>query len=416
MQQKTKDGSSASRVTWETLESFARGSIQSFVQRLLEEEVTDLLGRRRSARKAPVDPEEGYRNGFGKPRQLALMGGTITLRRPRVRHLSERFESRVLPLFKRRTEEVARLLPDLYLHGLAEGDFDLALRGLLGDAAPLSASSIARLKAFWQAEFEEWSQRPLHELEVVYIWADGIYVKAGLEKDKAAILTIMGALRDGRKVVLSVKSGQRESVESWSHVLRDLRARGLPAPALAIADGHLGLWGALANVYPTTKEQRCWNHRILNVLDKIAKRLQPEATALLKKIPYAKTVEQANKLKKTFQTWCSSNGCADAANLIDRDWERMTTFFSFPKEHWKHLRTTNIVESPFATVRLRTGAAKRYKRVDHATAVIWKTLLLAERCFRKLDAPELLGEVAEGATYVNGLRVKRKHRDERLRA
>lgn len=217
---------------------------------------------------------------------MSLMAGTIEVRRPRVRGLESRFESRILPLFKRRTEAVGDLLPELYLHGLAEGDFDLALRGLLGEGAPLSASSVARLKSKWQAEYEAWTSRPLDDLEVVYLWVDGIYVKAGLEK-----------------------------------------------------------------------------------------------------------------------------GCEEAGRLLDHDWNRMVTFYDFPKEHWKHLRTSNVVESPFATVRLRTTAAKRYKKVENGTAVLWKTLLVAEKRFRKLDAPELLSEVAEGAVYENGIRKKSEVKD-----
>src|SRR2546427_8890180 len=178
--------------------------MQQLLQRLLEEEVDGRLGRGRYERRAAVDPAAGYRNGFGKPRRLSLMSGTIMVRRPRVRGLDARFESRLLPLFKRRTEEVGRLLPELYLHGLAHGDFDLALRGLLGTGAPLSAASIARLKAGWQTEYEAWKRRRLDDLEPVYIWADGIYVKAGLEKDKAAMLVLIAALRDGRKVILAV--------------------------------------------------------------------------------------------------------------------------------------------------------------------------------------------------------------------
>ena len=203
--------------------------------------------------------------GLGGP----LRTGTITLRRPRVRGLSERVESRLLPAFKRRTEEVGRLLPELYLHGLAQGDFDLALRGLLGDGAPLSAPSIARLKASWQAEYELWKTRVVEDLDVVYLWVDGVYVKAGLDKDKAAILVVLAALRDGQKVILAVESGYRESTESWAAILRDLTRRGLAAPKVVIGDGHLGIWGALAAVFPEAKEQRCWNHRLLNVLDKL---------------------------------------------------------------------------------------------------------------------------------------------------
>jgi transposase-like protein len=389
------------------LETFAREQIQEWVQRLLNEEVTDLLGRLKSQRRALVDDAAGYRNGHGKPRRLTLSNGTITIRRPRVRGLSERFESRILPLFKRQTQAVGDLLPELYLHGLSSGDFDLALRGLLGEAAPLSASSIERLKAAWQMEYQAWKRRPLADVEVVYLWVDGIYVKAGLEKEKAAVLVAIAALRDGRKVVVAVDSGARESTETWSAILRDLKSRGMNCPRLVIGDGHLGIWGALANVYPEAQEQRCWNHRVMNVLDKLPKKAQADAKALLTAIPYTATVAEAQQRKKAFQDWCDEQGYEDAGRLLDQDWERMLTFFGFPKEHWKHLRTTNVVESPFAVVRLRTSAAKRYKKVANATAVIWKTLLVAEKTFRKLNAPELLAEVAEGAVYLNGIRLRR---------
>jgi len=243
----------ASRVGFESLEAFVRLQAQKWVQRLLEEEVSETLGRLKSQRRNEVDAEPGYRNGYGKPRRLTLSSGTITLRRPRVRGLTERFESRILPLFKRQTQEVKELLPQLYLHGLSEGDFDLALRGLLGEEAPLSPSSIARLKTVWQAEYEAWKQRPLHDLEVVYLWVDGVYVKAGLEKDKAAVLTVVAAVRDGSKVVLAVESGFRESTETWAAILRDLKARGMNCPRLVIGDGHLGIWGALAQVFPEAR-------------------------------------------------------------------------------------------------------------------------------------------------------------------
>jgi putative transposase len=396
----------ASTPSWETLESFARHAVQQLLQHVLEAEVDQLLGRKRSERRSAVDPQSGYRNGYGKPRKLALSNGTIMVRRPRVRGLEERFESRILPLFKRRTQEVGNLLPELYLHGLAERDFDLALRGLLGDGAPLSPASIARLKTAWQTEYEVWKSRPLHDLEVVYLWVDGIYVKAGLEKDKAALLTVIAALRDGRKVVLTVTSGQRESIEGWSAILRDLKARGLNTPNLVVGDGNLGIWGALANVFPEAKEQRCWNHRIMNIMDQVPKKQQPEARQLVTKIPYAGTREQAEKLKRDFQAWCRKRNLEAAAKRLDDDWERMMTFYGFPKEHWQHLRTTNVVESPFAVVRLRTTAAKRYKKVANATAVIWKTLMVAEKSFRRLNAPELLADVANRAIYVNGVRAK----------
>lgn len=406
MRKITNAGTGASAGTspqWETLERFARQEIQQFLQRLLEEEVEELLGRKKSERRGP-DTAVGYRNGQGKPRQLALMNGTITIRRPRVRDLEERFVSRVLPLFKRRTNEVGAVLPELYLHGLALGDFELALRGLLGDGAPLSASSIQRLKDAWQAQYAAWRTRALHELPLVYLWADGLYVKAGLEDTKAALLVLMGALADGRKVILAVESGQRESTESWANVLRDLKARGLRAPKLTMADGHLGIWGALAQVYPTSAEQRCWNHKLRNVLDAVPEKAQSDVKTALQRIAGAPTRTEAERLKRTFRQTYGTR-CPKAVERLERDWERMVTYYDFPADHWRHLRTTNVIESPFDAVRLRTSAAKRFKKVDNATALIWKLLLVVEQHFRKLNRPELCADVHTGTLYHDGVAV-----------
>jgi putative transposase len=395
MGKQTTKGSRSSTV-WDNLEELVRNKVQEFIQSLLEEEIAELLGRRKSERRRTIDGLPAYRNGFGKPRRLTLGCGTITVYRPRVRGLERRFESRVLPLFARRTAEVNRLIPELYLHGLAMGDFDLALRGLLGKSAPISASTVARLKAGWLAEWEEWKKRPLDGLEVVYIWVDGIYVKAGLEKEKAALLVIIGALSDGRKVVLALEPGYRESTESWASVLRDLKQRGMNCPQSATGDGNLGFWGALASVYPDAMEQRCWNHKIVNVLDKLPKKAQPQAKRQLTEIAYAESRPEAEEKRDDFLGWCRKEAYRSAGETLIRDWDRLVTFYQFPPEHWKHLRTTNIVESPFAALRLRTDAAKRFKRVENATAVIWKMLMLAEQRFRRLDAPEKLVAVYFG--------------------
>lgn len=395
-----------SRNLWDHLEEFVRGHIQAFVQRLLVEEVTMRLGRAKSARRGAVDAPEGYRNGYGKPRKLALTCGTITVQRPRVRGLAERFISRLLPLFQRRTKQVGELLPQLYLHGLALGDFELALRGLLGAGAPLSPASLQRLKAQWEDEYAAWKRRRLDELEVVYVWADGLYVKAGLENTKAALLVLIGALTDGRKVVLAVESGQRESKESWGAVLRDLRTRGLKPWRCTIADGHLGIWAALAEQQPQAAEQRCWNHRIINVLDAIPTKYQADATTLLKTLPYAETQRACEQLRDQFSRQYRTLA-PKAVERLHADWERLVTFSQFPKDHWRHLRTTNVVESPFAAVRLRTTAGKRFKRVESATALIWKVLQVAEQTFRRLNAPEVLPAVYAGTPYVNGIQTHR---------
>jgi transposase-like protein len=406
MKKKSTEGQEASRVCYEALEQWARGRIQVLVQGLLEEEVEELLGRQKWQRKANVDAAIGYRNGYGKPRRLTMSNGTVELRRPRARGLEQRFESAVLPLFARRTKEVGALLPELYLHGLAEGDFELALRGLLGEGAPLSASTVARLKGKWQGEYALWRQQSLSELQPVYMWADGIYVKAGLEKEKAAMLVVVLGLSDGSKVIAYLGSGYRESKESWAAALRDMRDRGLVDPRLAVADGALGLWSSLSEVFPTTREQRCWNHKIVNVLDQVPKNKQAEAKAMVAALPYCSTRQEAEKGKKSFEGWCASNGFAKAAEILGRDWERMVSFYDFPLEHWKHIRTTNIIESPFAALRLRTDAAKRFKKVENATAVIWKALMVAQKRFRKLDAPEILKEVYAGVKFADGVAIK----------
>jgi len=407
----TTEGVRESRPSLASLEEAAREKVRGWLQDLLEQEVTEFLGRGRSTRRAAVDAAVGYRNGFGRPRKLTLSNGTIELRRPRVRGIEQRFESRLLPLFVRRTPEVSDLLPELYLHGLATGDFDLALRGLLGEGAPISPSTVMRVKQKWQGEREEWAGRCLEDLEVVYLWVDGVYVKAGLEKERAALLVAIAGLSDGTKAVVAVSPGHRESTESWSGLLRDLKARGMSSPKLVIGDGHLGIWGGLSNVYPEADRQRCWNHRIINILDKIPTKRQPEAKAMLRQIPYAETLEKAKSLKGQFQRWCREKGLLEAGRVLDRDWEDLVSFYGFPKDHWQHLRTTNVIESPFAALRLRTDAAKRFKKVENATAVIWKMLLVAERKFRRLNSPELVREVYLGVRFANGERRREEIRE-----
>ncbi len=392
---------SQSRATYEVLEEITRLKVQEYIQDILNEELDEFLGRKKSERVKSVDGTQGYRNGYGKPRKFTLMNGTITVRRPRVRGTEERFESKIIPYFKRRSKEVGQLLPELYLHGLAKGDFELALRGLLGEGAPLSAASIGRLKAKWQIEYEEWKKRDLSKLELVYQWADGIYVKAGLEKDKAALLIVIGALTDGRKVFLSCESGYRESKESWSRVLRDLKGRGLELGRLTIADGHLGIWSALGELHPKGKEQRCWNHKIRNVLDCFSKRVRAEAGEYLKRIPYAESLSDCERLRDIFLSRYRKDYPKAVETLLS-DWDRMITFYAFPKEHWVHLRTTNVVESPFSSVRLRTDAAKRFKKIQNATAMIWKLLQVAEKSFRTLKGFWLLPAVYKGEQFVDG--------------
>ena len=408
MRKKTPITPVSSMPTWETLEEFVRAKIQTTMQSVLEEELTAFLGRSKSERRAGIDPVAGYRNGRGKRRRLALSCGTIELRRPRARNLDARFESRVLPLFARQSRAVAALLPELYLHGLSKGDFELALRGLLGEGATLSPGSIERLRGKWQADYDTWCTRDLSERELVYVWADGVYVKAGLEREKAALLVVIGAMADGTKEVLAVTPGYRESTESWKTLFAALKARGLDVPKLMVADGAAGAWAAAGDVWPATREQRCWNHKLVNVLDALPKKVQTMARELLCAIPYAPTRAEALKRRERFAR-AFRRTYPKAVEILEKDWERMVAFYDFPQEHWKHLRTTNVVESPFASVRLRTDAAKRFKKTENATAMIWRLLLVAEKRFRKIDAPHLAAEVYRGVMFENGVKITKSN-------
>lgn len=408
MKEKTTAAESASRVCYETMEAHARERIQHWLQELLEAEVSEFLGRAKSQRRAePEEAPAGYRNGYGKPRKVALTAGTIEVRRPRVRNLEQRFESRVLPLFKRRSHELGAMLPQLYLHGLASGDFELALRGLLGEGAPLSGASLMRLKGAWQAEYAAWRGTDLSQLELVYWWADGLYVKAGLSDRKAALLVIVGATTSGQKVLVACAAGERESKESWCELLRDLKARGLKFPRLTVADGHLGIWAALGELHPGGAEQRCWNHKIVNVLNALANKDQAEAAKRLSAMMYATSRSRCERERDAFLLRFKKTDPKACATLT-RDWERLVSFFDYPQEHWIHLRTTNIVESPFNAVRLRTDAARRFKKVDNAEAMIWKLLLVAQKSWRALNAPRLMREVYEGKTFKDGIAVSSK--------
>jgi transposase-like protein len=406
MKEKNTSTESASTVCYETIEANARKRIQRWLQDLLEAEVTEFLGRGKSQRRQE-NAVSGYRNGYGKPRRIALTAGTITVRRPRMRNLTERFESRVLPLFKRRTAELGAMLPQLYLHGLSSGDFELALRGLLGEGAPLSAASLLRLKGVWQAEYESWKRADLSELELVYWWADGLYVKAGISDRKAALLVIVGASSSGEKVLLACQAGERESKESWLAVLRDLKARGLKFPRLTVADGNLGIWAALGEIHPAGDEQRCWNHKMVNVLDALPKKEQPEAAQRLRTIMYAESRSACERRRDEFLLRFKKTDPKACASLT-RDWERLVTFFDYPQEHWIHLRTTNIVESPFDAVRLRTNASRRFKKTENAEAMIWKLLRVAEKSWRALNAPHLMKDVYDGKCFKDGVAVRTK--------
>ena len=404
MKEKHITGNESKRVFYAELEAFAREKIRQHLQDVLEQEVTEWLGRDKSERRGNPLEEPGYRNGYGKPRRFTLSMGTIELRRPRVRNLDERFESQLLPLFKRQARQVRDLIPELYLHGLASGDFELALRGLLGQGAPLSASSLQRLKEKWQSEYEQWKSMPIEQEEWAYLWADGIYVKAGIGKEKAALLVVIGVQKDGNKRFLAVEPGYRESKESWALVLRQLKLRGVKNARLFVGDGNLGLWAGVGEIYPHSQEQLCWNHKILNVMDAVSKKEQVQVQRHLNAMMYAESRQEALKERKKFEQAFGHN--PKAVKTVVDNWDRLTSYYDFPREHWKHLRTSNVVESPFSRVRLRTAASRRFKSQSNATCLIWKTLMVAEMSFRKLNAPALMEKVAEGKKYDNGKEVR----------
>jgi transposase-like protein len=386
------------------LEQFAREKIRGHLQDLLEQEVSEWLGREKSERKVNADEQPGYRNGYGRRRRLTLSLGTIEIQRPRVRELSERFKSKVLPMFRRHTQEVRDLMPELYLHGLASGDFELALRHLLGEGAPLSASSLQRLKEKWQNEYTQWTNASIEQARWAYLWADGIYVKAGLGKEKVALLVVIGVKSDGSKCFLALEAGHRESRESWACVLRQLKGRGLKEPRLFVGDGNLGLWAAVSEVYPQAQQQLCWNHKMLNVIDTVSRKEQSQVKRHLQAMMYAESREQAlAERKKLEQAFRHS---PKTIKTVVENWERLTTYYDYPREHWKHLRTSNVVESPFSRVRLRTAASRRFKSQLNATCLIWKTLMIAEMSFRKLNAPHLVDQVARGLKCNNGAEVR----------
>ena len=404
MKEKHREGIESKEIFYEGLEEFARQKIREHLQDLLEQEVTEWLGREKSERKGNALEQPGYRNGYGKTRRFTMSLGTVEIQRPRVRDLGERFVSKVLPFFKRQTQPVRDLIPELYLHGLASGDFELALRHLLGEGAPLSGSSLQRLKEKWQGEYEQWKSTPIEEKDWAYLWADGIYVKAGIGKEKAALLVVIGVKKDGSKGYLALAAGYRESKESWAEVLRQIKSRGVKNPRLFVGDGNLGLWAGVGEVYPQAQEQLCWNHKMLNVIDAVSKKEQVEVKKHLTTMMYADSRQDALKERKIFEQAFRHN--PKAVKTVVENWERLTTYYDFPREHWQHLRTSNVVESPFSRVRLRTAASRRFKSQINATCLIWKTLMVAELSFRKLNAPQLVEKVAEGKKYDNGKEIR----------
>jgi transposase-like protein len=314
------------------------------------------------------------------------------------------FESEILPKWERLTQETQLLFARLYLEGLSSGDFEPVFRQLVGEKAPLSANTILRLKERWGQEYEGWRRRPLDHAHFVYVWADGIYLGAGLEKQNSCLLTLLGAKADGTKELLAMEIGYRESKESWAEVLRSVRDRGLAAPLLLIADGSLGVWSALTDVFPTTRRQRCWNHRLMNVIDKLPRRLEGIVRSRLHQLYTAPTRTECEAGRDELAQWLREHAQLAAAETLLRDWEDFVTFYDFPKEHWFHIRTTNPIESVFASVRLRTNVAKRARNRENALFLVFKIVQRLSRGWRALNGdPTLMRALVAGVVFKDGV-------------
>jgi putative transposase len=389
-----------------SLDELAREGARRMIAAALELEVEEYIEQLRHLR-----DEKGHalvvRNGKARPRTVSLGAGPMELRAPRVndRRPEHRFTSKILPPYMRRSPRLDEALPVFYLRGLSSGDFQEAIPVLLGaDAAGFSPSTITRLTRVWQEEHEGWCKRPLTDKEYVYVWADGVYFNVRLGEDKQlACLVLVGALPDGTKEVIALQDGYRESTDSWLSLLRDLKRRGMPAPRLATGDGALGFWAALRQVYPGTEEQRCWVHKIANILDKLPKRVQPRAKDMLHEIMYAPNrqgaIEDIQRFVQEFQAKYPK-----AVECLIKDQDELLTFFDFPAEHWLHLRTTNPIESTFSTVKARTKRTKGAGSRKAGLAMAFKLLLGAEKRWRRINAPHLVALVQAGVKFLDGQR------------
>jgi len=396
-----------------TLDDLAREGARRMIAAALEVEVDEyvasFVGELDEAGRRLV-----VRNGRGKERRVTVGSGTLPIRAPRVndKRLEEetgerqRFSSKILPRYARRSPRVTDVLPVLYLRGLSSGDFGPALRELLGeDASGLSASSISRLTERWREEHQAFKRRRLDFVRYAYLFADGVHVSVRLGEDKRlCLLVIIGVREDGRKELLAVEDGYRESTDSWAEVLRDLDKRGMSEPKLVTADGALGLWGALRDVFPAAREQRCWVHKTANVLDALPKRVQPQAKRMLHEIVEAATRKDAERAIDAFVAEFEAKW-PKAAGKLSKDREQLLAFYDFPAEHWRHLRSTNPIESSFATVKLRTRVTKGAGSKDAALAMAYKLLDAAQDRWRMINGAELVKELLDGATFKDGTKV-----------
>jgi transposase-like protein len=396
-----------------TLDDLAREGARRMIATALEAEVADYVGQFSDERDGD-GKRLVVRNGRARERKLTVGSGTVPIRAPRVNDKRvdeqtgerQRFSSRILPAYARRSPKVNDVLPVLYLRGLSTGDFRPALEQLLGeDAAGLSPSTISRLCKDWEAEHERFRTRSLRFHQYAYWFVDGVHVSIRLgEDDRLCLLVVIGVREDGTKELLAVEDGYRESTDSWATVMRDLKDRGANEPKLVIGDGALGTWAALRDVFPGARRQACWVHAIARVLDALPKRLQPTAKKLLHEIMEAPSRADACLALERFREQFDAKYPKATAKL-DRDWQHLTAFYDFPAEHWRHLRTSNAIESSFATVKLRTRVTKGAGSKKAALAMAYKLLDAAQERWRRFNGHELVADVLAGVKFKDGIRV-----------
>ena len=381
---------------------------------LIEAEVADYVAAREAVVDAPGH-RRVVRNGYLPERPIQTPLGDIRVQQPRVRDRRpveerETFRSAILPPYLRRTASLEALYPWLYLKGVSTGDFGEALQALLGpEARGLSPTTITRLKTVWEQEYATWAKRSLADRRYIYVWADGVYFNVRLEdtdNKRQGILVLMGATRDGKKELIAITDGYRESEQSWRELLLDVQDRGLTIdPQLATGDGGLGFWAAVRKVFPKTREQRCWVHKTANVLNKLPKGVQPKAKAMLHDIWMAETKAAAEQAFDLFLATFAAKFPA-ATTCLTKDRDVLLTFYDFPAEHWIHIRTTNPVESTFATVRLRTTKTKGSGSRLACLTMVFKLALAAQKTWRALNASQLITDVIDGVPFVDGIRKK----------
>lgn len=389
----------------DALTEVLRRGAGTLLQQAVEAEVAEVIARFQEL-KDERGRQRVVRNGHLPERRVQTGIGELPVKAPRVRDRAGelKFNSSILPRYLRRTRSLEELLPWLYLKGLSTGDFSSALTALLGKDAPgLSANTISRLKEVWKSEYEQWSKRSLSGKQYVYIWADGIYFGVRLEDARQCILVIIGADSDGKKELLGIADGYRESEESWKELLLDLKQRGLSIdPKLATGDGGLGFWKALPQVFGSTRAQRCWKHKTANVLNKLPQALQAKAKANLNQISLAESRAAAEQAFDHFLLSYEAK-YPKATECLAKDRDELLTFFDFPAEHWQHIRTTNPIESTFSTVRLRTTKTRGCVSRAGMLAMVFKLTKTAEQNWRLLKGHTLLAQVVQGVKFKDGL-------------